>query len=173
MYSSVCGVYGVRVGMEVCVCVWCVHVVRGRHLCVECVACLHVICISVWCLLCVYVSLCVVCRCVVCGMSICDMCLGCLLCVYVSVYVCAVSVCVFMCVCLRVCAPQPRSRCRGPICSRPSRSLSPRAPRPTSEPPGPALPVSGPQVGDAIQPSRPVTPSPPPFNLSQHQGLFQ
>ena len=29
------------------------------------------------------------------------------------------------------------------------------------------------QVGDAIQPSRPVTPSPPPFNLSQHQGLFQ
>ena len=29
------------------------------------------------------------------------------------------------------------------------------------------------QAGDAIQPSRPVTPSPPAFNLSQHQGLFQ
>ena len=29
-------------------------------------------------------------------------------------------------------------------------------------------------VGDAIQPSHPVTsPSPPAFNLSQHQGLFQ
>ena len=30
------------------------------------------------------------------------------------------------------------------------------------------------QVGDAIQPSHPLlSPSPPPFNLSQHQGLFQ
>ena len=30
------------------------------------------------------------------------------------------------------------------------------------------------QVGDAIQPSRPLsTPSPPAFNLSQHQGVFQ
>ena len=30
------------------------------------------------------------------------------------------------------------------------------------------------QVGDAIQPSHPLlTPSPPGFNLSQHQGLFQ
>ena len=30
------------------------------------------------------------------------------------------------------------------------------------------------QVGDAIQPSHPLTsPSPPAFNLSQHQGLFQ
>ena len=30
------------------------------------------------------------------------------------------------------------------------------------------------QVSDAIQPSRPLlTPSPPAFNLSQHQGLFQ
>ena len=29
-------------------------------------------------------------------------------------------------------------------------------------------------VGDAIQPSHPLfPPSPPPFNLSQHQGLFQ
>ena len=29
-------------------------------------------------------------------------------------------------------------------------------------------------VGDAIQPSQPLSsPSPPPFNLSQHQGLFQ
>ena len=29
-------------------------------------------------------------------------------------------------------------------------------------------------VGDAIQPSRPLSsPSPPTFNLSQHQGLFQ
>ena len=29
-------------------------------------------------------------------------------------------------------------------------------------------------VGDAIQPSRPLSsPSPPAFNLSQHQGLFQ
>ena len=29
-------------------------------------------------------------------------------------------------------------------------------------------------VGDAIQPSHPLlSPSPPPFNLSQHQGLFQ
>ena len=32
----------------------------------------------------------------------------------------------------------------------------------------------GHQVGDAIQPSHPVSsPSPPAFNLSQHQGLFQ
>ena len=31
-----------------------------------------------------------------------------------------------------------------------------------------------PQVGDAIQPSHPLSsPSPPAFNLSQHQGLFQ
>ena len=30
------------------------------------------------------------------------------------------------------------------------------------------------RVGDAIQPSHPLsTPSPPTFNLSQHQGLFQ
>ena len=30
------------------------------------------------------------------------------------------------------------------------------------------------QVGDAIQPSHPLsTPSPPAFNLSQHQGLFK
>ena len=30
------------------------------------------------------------------------------------------------------------------------------------------------RVGDAIQPSHPlVSPSPPAFNLSQHQGLFQ
>ena len=30
------------------------------------------------------------------------------------------------------------------------------------------------QVGDAIQPSHPLlTPSPPAFNLSQHQDLFQ
>ena len=31
-----------------------------------------------------------------------------------------------------------------------------------------------PGVGDAIQPSHPLSsPSPPAFNLSQHQGLFQ
>ena len=30
------------------------------------------------------------------------------------------------------------------------------------------------QVGDAIQPSHPLSsPSPPAFSLSQHQGLFQ
>ena len=30
------------------------------------------------------------------------------------------------------------------------------------------------QVGDAIQPSHPLSsPSPPAFNLSQHQGVFQ
>ena len=29
------------------------------------------------------------------------------------------------------------------------------------------------RVGDAIQPSHPLSPSPPVFNLSQHQGLFQ
>ena len=30
------------------------------------------------------------------------------------------------------------------------------------------------QVGDAIQPSHPLlSPSPPVFNVSQHQGLFQ
>ena len=29
------------------------------------------------------------------------------------------------------------------------------------------------RVGDAIQPSHPVFPSPPALNLSQHQGLFQ
>ena len=30
------------------------------------------------------------------------------------------------------------------------------------------------QVGDAIQPSHPLlSPSPPAFNLSQHQGLFK
>ena len=30
------------------------------------------------------------------------------------------------------------------------------------------------RVGDVIQPSRPLlSPSPPTFNLSQHQGLFQ
>ena len=30
------------------------------------------------------------------------------------------------------------------------------------------------RVGDAIQPSHPLlSPSPPTFNLSQHQGLFQ
>ena len=29
------------------------------------------------------------------------------------------------------------------------------------------------QVGDAIQPSHPLVPSPPTFNLSQHQGFFQ
>ena len=29
------------------------------------------------------------------------------------------------------------------------------------------------RVGDAVQPSRLSFPSPPAFNLSQHQGLFQ
>ena len=29
------------------------------------------------------------------------------------------------------------------------------------------------QVGDAIQPSHVSSPSPPAFNLSQHQGLFK
>ena len=29
------------------------------------------------------------------------------------------------------------------------------------------------RIGDAIQPSHPLVPSPPAFNLSQHQGLFQ
>ena len=28
-------------------------------------------------------------------------------------------------------------------------------------------------IGDTIQPSHPLSPSPPAFNLSQHQGLFQ
>ena len=36
----------------------------------------------------------------------------------------------------------------------------------------PGLPVH--RVGDAIQPSHPLSsPSPPTFNLAQHQGLFQ
>ena len=36
----------------------------------------------------------------------------------------------------------------------------------------PGLPVH--PVGDAIQPSHPLSsPSPPAFNLSQHQGLFK
>lgn len=110
--TQACVVSMVYVWVWKSVCVWCVHVVRCRHLCVECVACLYVIC--VWGVCCVFMCL--------------SMCVQCL------------------CVCLRVCAPQPRSRCRGPICSRPSQSLSPRAPRPTSEPPGPALPVSGPEA---------------------------
>ena len=29
------------------------------------------------------------------------------------------------------------------------------------------------RVGNAIQPSHPLSPSSPAFNLSQHQGLFQ
>ena len=29
------------------------------------------------------------------------------------------------------------------------------------------------KVGDAIQPSHPLSSPSPPFNLSQHQGLFQ
>ena len=29
------------------------------------------------------------------------------------------------------------------------------------------------QVSDAVQPSHPLSPSPPALNLSQHQGLFQ
>ena len=38
-----------------------------------------------------------------------------------------------------------------------------------SKPPGPSL-----TLGDAIQPSHPLSsPSPPAFNLSQHQGLFK
>ena len=37
----------------------------------------------------------------------------------------------------------------------------------------PGLPVHH-QLGDAIQPSHPLSsPSPPTFNLSQHQGLFK
>jgi len=36
------------------------------------------------------------------------------------------------------------------------------------------MPSNHHRVGDAIQPSHPVSsPSPPAFNLSQHQGLFQ
>ena len=43
-------------------------------------------------------------------------------------------------------------------------------PSPTPE----ACSNSCPSVGDAIQPSHPLlSPSPPAFNLSQHQGLFQ
>ena len=41
------------------------------------------------------------------------------------------------------------------------------------QPPEPAQ-TSVHQVGDTIQPSHPLSsPSPPTFNLSQHQGLFQ
>ena len=38
----------------------------------------------------------------------------------------------------------------------------------------PGVPTHVHRVGDAIQPSHPLSyPSPPTFNLSQHQGLFQ
>ena len=35
------------------------------------------------------------------------------------------------------------------------------------------LKLMSPSISDAIQPSHPLSPSPPAFNLSQHQGLFQ
>ena len=48
-------------------------------------------------------------------------------------------------------------------------------PRPPCPPPTPgACSTHVHRVGDVIQPSHPLTsPSPPAFNLSQHQGLFQ
>ena len=58
-----------------------------------------------------------------------------------------------------------------------SNSLWPQGLQPTSLPC--PSPIPGAQtcvhwVGDAIQPSHPLlSPSPPTFNLSQHQGLFQ
>ena len=102
--------------------VWCVHVVWRLHLCVECVACLYVIC--VW------------------GVSV--------VCLCVYLCVCSVSVCVYVCAgCARAAAPLCplwSYALRGSVGSRPSQSLSPRAPRLASEPPGPALPVSKPEA---------------------------
>lgn len=72
-------------------------------------------------------------------------CVECVACRYV-ICVWGVFMCLFTCGGGGACAPQLRSRCRGPICSRPSRSLSPRGPGPASEPPGPALPVSRPEA---------------------------
>ena len=47
-----------------------------------------------------------------------------------------------------------------------------RSPCPSPNPR--TCPNSCPSVGDAIQPSHPLlSPSPPTFNLSQHQGFFQ
>ena len=63
-------------------------------------------------------------------------------------------------------------------CSVVSDSLQPHRPQHTRPPcPSPtpgACSNSCPLIGDAIQPSHPLSfPSPPAFNLSQHQGLFK
>ena len=55
---------------------------------------------------------------------------------------------------------------RGTDCSTPGFPVHHQLPDP--------ILTHGHQVGDAIQPSHPLSsPSPPTFNLSQHQGLFQ
>ena len=60
-------------------------------------------------------------------------------------------------------------------CSVVSNSLQPHGLQHASPSPTPRVhPNSGPLVGDAIQPSHPLSSSsPPPFNVSQHQGLFK
>ena len=56
------------------------------------------------------------------------------------------------------------------LCHRGLRHARPPCPSPT---PG-AAQTHVHRVSDAIQPSHPLlSPSPPAFNLSQHQGLFQ
>lgn len=88
--------------------------------------------------------------CGVCGLSVCDICLWGVCCVFMCLSVCSVCVCVYVCAgCARAAAPLcplwSRAH-RGAVGSRPSQSLSPRAPSPASEPPGPALPVSKPEA---------------------------
>ena len=83
-----------------------------------------------------------------------------------------IYVCVYVCV--RVCVYQFSSVSRSVVSDslQPHRLQHSRPPCP-SPTPG-AHSYSFHQVSDAIQPSHPLlSPSPPTFNLSQHQGLFQ
>ena len=73
--------------------------------------------------------------------------------VYVCVYVCSVA---------QLCSPL----CTPMDCSTPGFRVHHQLPE--------LAQTHVHRVGDAIQPSNPLSsPSPPAFNLSQHQGLFQ
>ena len=75
-----------------------------------------------------------------------------------------VCVCVCVCVCIR--AQSCLNPCDPMDCSTPGLPVHHQLPELTQ--------THVYRVGDAIQPSRPLSsPSPPAFHLSQHQGLFQ
>ena len=74
---------------------------------------------------------------------------------------------------IRVCAPT-KNQCSRSVVSDSLRPHESQHARPPCPPPTPGIQTHVHRVGDAIQPSHPLSsPSPPALNPSQHQHLFQ